>query len=53
MKIKNYTIYDRSMAKNWNKFRDSKEEKDYFIPLGSQHYETISKSTNGLILKIK
>ena len=38
MKIKNYTIYDRSMTKNWNKFRDSKEEKDYFIPLDKKDY---------------
>ena len=38
MKIKNYTIYDRRMTKNWNSLRDSKDQKDYFIPLNKKDY---------------
>ena len=38
MKIKNYTIFDRRATKNWNKLRDSKEEKDYFIPSDKKNY---------------
>jgi hypothetical protein len=38
MKIKNYTIYDKKISKNWNKLRNSEEHQSYFIPKNKKEF---------------
>ena len=38
MKIKNYTIYDKKISKNWNKLRNYEEHQSYFIPKNKKEF---------------
>ena len=38
MKIKNYTIHDKKISKNWNKLRNSRDYQSYFIPKNKKEF---------------